>query len=222
MGRSADAVAAALIEQVLRRELPGYVLRELDPALAPNATPEHAAGLITATPNEWRGGVVLLLYRRHAPVDVFRRALDDCWNHDHNVLIATVRSRVTLKAMFRRAAFKIPAGPSIVRVWRGTSNCPPVRAQRGLSWTTDRAAACWFATTYRRGLGTDPLVLRMDAPRSAFLYHSEERQEAELLTFDARSFKPVVDGEAAEWLKTAGELERRREADRRQSSGVGA
>lgn len=52
MGRSADAVRAALIERVLRRELPSHALRELDPVLVPEATPKHVTGLITATPNE--------------------------------------------------------------------------------------------------------------------------------------------------------------------------
>lgn len=210
MGSTADAISAILIERDLRRELPGYALEHMDAALAPDATPGHATSLIVAAPNEYRGAVVVLLYRRHAAVDVFRQALDDCWNHDHDVLVATVRSRITLKAMFLRAAFQTSDGSETVRVWRGTSDCPPARARGGLSWTTDRATACWFATTYRKGLGASPLVLQMDALRSAFLYHSDERQEAELVTFDARKFKRTIDGDPAEWNATGQQLETKR------------
>ncbi|MGI4939785.1 MAG: hypothetical protein ACRYHQ_04340 [Janthinobacterium lividum] len=214
MSRTTDDIQAIMIERTLRRELPDYVLEHLNTALTLDASPGDATRLLVATPNEWRGGIVLLLYHRRSPISVFRQALDDCWNHDHDVLVSTVRNRAKLRGMFRRAAFQIPTGPDVVRVWRGTSNCTLTRARAGLSWTTDRATACWFATTYRKGLGNKPLVLKMDAPRSAFFYHSDERQEAELLCFDARLHETVVDGEATEWWETGRDLEARREAER--------
>ena len=213
MGRMIDDFQAMQAERVLRAQLPTFAAERIDAAITLGATPDDALELLTAAPNGLRGGVVLLLHHRRAPVDVFRAVLDACWNHDHDVLRATAH-RNTIKAMFSRAAFTITAGPAVIRAWRGTSGGPPARAAAGLSWTTDRDTACWFACSHRRASGDLPMVLRIDAPRSAFLYQSNERQEAELVTFDARKFKPTIDGDSAEWLRTGEALEKRREAQR--------
>lgn len=63
-----------------------------DAVLASGPYPDHVARPQVAVANKRKAGVVLSLYRRHAVVDVFRRASGDCRNHGHDVLVVTVCS----------------------------------------------------------------------------------------------------------------------------------
>lgn len=79
-------------------------------------------------------------------------------------------------------------------VYRGTANVTPEQAAQGLSWTTSREIACWFAYRFSE---TTPVVLTADVPVSEVIYWSDERSEREVIL---RSPPPVrLDDQPHEW-----------------------
>lgn len=59
------------------------------------------------------------------------------------------------------------AFPDRIEVYRGTSGISVAKARVGMSWTTDKGAAAWFANRF----GGDPLVLRAEVRKADVLAH---------------------------------------------------
>lgn len=65
----------------------------------------------------------------------------------------------------------LAALPDRIEVYRGTSGISVAKARGGMSWTTDKATAAWFANLF----GGIPLVLRAEARKADVLaYFSHE------------------------------------------------
>jgi hypothetical protein len=118
------------------------------------------------------------------------------------VLIATVNDRRVLRAMFHWATFPVPYDmPAMVDIWRGVNGQRSARrVARGISWTTDRDTACWFAMRFA-GYGRKPLLIRATMPRGELFYPSNERQEFVVICFDAAD--AAIDGNPEDWRPAA-------------------
>jgi hypothetical protein len=169
---------------------------------------EYGAGddLILAAHNQHRGLIAYWLYLRlragECSVVLYRAAFDSTWNHDHNWLLSDM-SRHGLRDMFCWAAFPIPAEiPAMVDIWRGVSGQRSVRqVARGLSWTIDRDMACWFAMRFTSPK-RKPMVLKATMPRDALFYPYNERDEYEVVCFDAGA-AAAIDGGPEDWAAGA-------------------
>lgn len=63
--------------------------------------------------------------------------------------------------------------PDRIEVYRGTSGISVAKARGGMSWTTDKATAAWFANLF----GGIPLVLRAEVRKAdvlAYFFHEDE------------------------------------------------
>src|SRR5207248_2010831 len=81
----------------MRALLPQFGHPHIDGALA--GDPDDCEQLISAAPNAHRPDVLVALYRARIPVNGFRAALTEAWNHDHHYLLASI-SHKGLKEMF--------------------------------------------------------------------------------------------------------------------------
>ena len=178
------------LKRILSSQLPDFALRHLEPAIS--GEPEAAFSLALAAPNELRGLIILLLYLIKTPVAEYRTALEAVWQHDHRHLLNAVPNRNQQRAIFRRAQYDLSKQlPERVQIFRGTSALSHGEAERGLSWTTNRDVACWFAMRFANANG-NPLVLRTEVARELILYYNNDRKENEVVCFDAGSTKVDV------------------------------
>lgn len=206
----------------LRRALPDRAACHLDQALAGDA--EAAEELIFAAPNALRPDCAWVMYRRGIADDAYRATLASVWDHDHHYM----RDRIApwlLRPMFRAARFPTDHLPETLCVWRGTSGLPR-QSRTGLSWTTNRDCACWFATTWMRA-GKQPSVWTTTLPRWAVLMHHRERGEDEIVAFAAK--RVTLDGTVEDWREVGQRYEAAKEAQRaaelhamREADAIGA
>ena len=193
---------ADVLRRTIEDELPAHA-REHFARVLYSAGEEDAKRLVCRIPNSLSSLVVVWLYFRLRAGDCspgcFRAALNETWNDDHDDLIATVNNRRILASMFRHAQF--PAPPSIltgqIAIWRGTFNISPSKARRGLSWTTERDCACWFALRF--GMPR-PLVLKAMVPVADLFHLPNDRKECEVVWFGAGG---AVDGDLNDWNAAA-------------------
>jgi hypothetical protein len=179
---------------------------------------EELIGMLSA---DQRGRAVLRLYRdKRIGRDVLRAALASAWMHNHRAVREAAGTDRMLQAMFKRAAFDVPAecghGAEVVRIWRGTrvEKCwhgaaPGRRDQewfaRGESWTTNRDVACWFATRHLECLGEQcvnaaPLVFTMEVHREEIAFWTNQRSEEEVVVFGRRSRARLDQGGEVDWI----------------------
>lgn len=194
MGTTTQTIWREIIRQQFREHLEPWAQRHIDGALA--GDPDAAKRLVLAASNAKRGMVTVGLYKAGTPNPAFRAALGSVWDHDHRELIEAAGTRRRLMAMFRRGDFPLPATEERVTIWRGTSALTKWQAERGLSWTTDRDTACWFAMRFAQANGR-PLVLRREVARGEILYHSTNRRESEVIP---TTIGPaIIDGDLNDW-----------------------
>jgi hypothetical protein len=209
--------AAARCAESLFLELGLQDIDELIEEAIQGQSEDDGCGLIMHTRNSCRGELALLLYYRFRAGDVkeavFRGALDLAWNHDHWQVLGAARNNLwLLQAMFRSARF--PSGEQIapmVRIWRGTNGWSFDRARRGISWTTDRDAACWFAYRFADS-ERNPLVITAEVPGSPLIVPSNALHESEVIYFEGHR-TATIDGTAEEW-QAGNERHNQRKAER--------
>jgi hypothetical protein len=107
------------------------------------------------------------------------------------------------RRVFKYAEFPVPALPPVTTLWRGTTGLPLSKAAAGVSWGTNRDAACFYAMILwrRRGVSGRPLVVRPDVPSSRIIYWVREDDFSEVMT-DGRC-DAAVDGDADDWAIAA-------------------
>jgi hypothetical protein len=99
--------------------------------------------------------------------------------------------------MIASAQFEIPF-TGFVTIYRGACGIDRQRAERGLSLTTDRSVASWFAhRSIWRGGQLRPLVVAATVPWSDIIYYSNEREEKEIVTRTAPT--AWAEGDLSEW-----------------------
>ena len=188
----------------LEDELPEYAQRHLDVARAGDA--DEAESLCFAAPNEYRGLIALAAFWSGVPNPAYREIMRTVWNHDHGFLLGAVQNdRRLIRRMFRAAAFEHPFSRAIT-VYRGAAGVNAVTASKGLSWTTSRDVACWFA--YRFQGDRPPIVLRATVDAADVVFWDDERNEQEVIF--KRPFSFEVDPDPDTWFQAAGRLRRRR------------
>jgi hypothetical protein len=192
-----------------KENLRDFELKHLEPAL--NGDVDAAFGLSFALDNQYRGIVAYAFWRCKAPVPAYRAFLSCVWDHDHRYVIAAAGNRRTLRAMFRYAAFPLPADmPEVVRVWRGTSYLSEKESAKGYSWTIDRDIACWFAMRFA-DWNNNPLVLAADVPKAEILLYHDGRGEKEAVLFKPPTY--WIDGHPEEWREGLEREKRARRSD---------
>lgn len=180
----------------LEREVEPWAVKYLQQTFDGDA--ESAESLSCALGNELRGAVAVELWKARIPRAAFRAFLASVWDHDHHHLMSAVGSRRRLGALFRYAAFKLPADwPNTVQAWRGTSGTSVAEAMHGHSWSVDRDTACWFAMRSAWS-GAAPLVVVADFPRSDIVMYHDGRSEREIVVINPPT-QAWVDGDATEW-----------------------
>lgn len=190
----------AQVREQLAELTPSWGVEFIDGTL--EGDPDAADGLVSACHNSERGEVVACLYRARLPRAAFRRALGAAWDHDHQETLEAAGSRRKLVAWFTYAAFSIPPDlPEIVTIWRGVSATTRPLAALGLSWTTRREVAAWFAMRFASP-ERPPLLIRRAVPRKRLVYWSDERGEGEVIPRDV-DFNVEVDGAPEDWTAAA-------------------
>ncbi|WP_445158537.1 hypothetical protein [Halomonas sp. E14] len=178
---------------------PAWGKRHLAGTLA--GDPDAASRLCTAMGNDQRGKAVAVLWQMAIPAPAYRAFLLGAWEHDHQHVLATADYDAgRLRSMFEHAAFDTGALPQTLTVWRGTAGIGHHEAAAGLSWTTSRPMACWFAMRHADRLG-NPLVLRREVHRSEAALYTDERNEAEVVLFEDADVLPEVDGMPDDWRR---------------------
>lgn len=212
-----DLSSMEVEEELLLLPLPGHACDALAAALRDKRSSEKARHAVRVAPNAWRGWVARLFHLRfvegEGPRHQHRAALAETWNHDHAAVGLAAGGRAALRRMFVDAQFAIPKRfRDPVTLWRGLAMDDP-GFRRGVSWTTDKRVAAWFAMAYSHYHGHErsrsPVVLRCEVPRAAVLHWDNERKECEAVCFEADG--AAVDGDPPEWERLAAELAAERE-----------
>jgi hypothetical protein len=179
-------------------QLPKFVQKRLDPIFADPQAEEAGFALVLAVPNHLRGLVALWLYYRLRAGESnqagFRGALDLAWSLDCRAVRGAADRRV-LRSMFRYAAFPAPVGVSdSVEIWRGTARVGLSRARLGVSWTTNRDVACWFAWHFEH---RNPLVIKATVAAADLAFPPNGQNEFKVIYFDGSTAQ--IDGDEADW-----------------------
>lgn len=187
------------LQQDLERYVEPWSVKYVAPAIAGDV--EAAFSLYVSLRNEKRGEVAVAFWRAKVPVPAFAELLGAVWGHDHGFLMAAAKTRSRLHSMFRYANYQIPEElPATVQVWRGTSGITANQASKGLSWSTDRDTACWFAMRFAANFG-QPLVLSAVIERNSILFYDQGRGEGEVVLFDVHN--AIIDGTPIDWRERA-------------------
>jgi hypothetical protein len=139
-------------------------------------TGDDAFHFIFSFPNAQRGVAAKLLYEHRHIVGnrIAFRGLMEAWNHDHAWVLSAFGSGIAFAAALRDVN---PARKTEARIiaWRGVDN---VNAALGLSWTTMRGVACWFAVRSPR---KTPFVFRCELHPEDVVARYNGRCEHELI-----------------------------------------
>ena len=143
-----------------------------------------------------------------------RTCIRHFWKTDaHAILRSPGFSLERAREMFRRALFRLPDGlPPVVRVWRGAAGRSFDEVCKGLCWTADPDAACWFATLYEHRAAGEPIVVMAEISRDQILFIDDDDGllESELVIDQVRG-ATVIPGTQAEWRERGRRfIERRR------------
>jgi hypothetical protein len=177
------------------------------PYLVPGIGGDLDAALTLAMmADEWRGYVALAAYLTGTPLPAYREILRFIWSRSHaSLLDAVERDCRVVRRMLRSARFEHRLSGNFP-VYRGVRGCGAGMAAKGLSWTLNRDVACWFA--HRPGLPKSaPLVVTATIDASDIVYHSDTRDEAEVVL--RRQVRADLDPEPATWQTAAKRQERR-------------
>jgi hypothetical protein len=142
-------------------------------------TVDDAMTLISTLPNSDRGEAAKSLYEYHDVGNrVAYRGLILAWEHDHQELISAFGSQEELADALRSVS-PPSKRKKPVRAWRGVDN---VEGAFGMSWTTNRDIACWFAMRrFAYGPRPTPCVLVCDLDPAAIVAEHNGRDECELI-----------------------------------------
>jgi hypothetical protein len=143
-----------------------------------------------------RAELMVMMFVYRAPKEVLRTMLMRVWDHEHQYLIRSIGIKM-VKVIFSKADFSVPADtPPTLTVYRGGYGISQRKLAAGLSWTTDRDVACFFAMRFGR---PDPMVLRATIRREEIRLLEQDQREDEVVIFGAR--RSVIDGDPAEWAE---------------------
>ena len=139
-------------------------------------TVDDAFTFIVTLPNTQRGIAAKLLYEHRHVVSnrVAFRGLMEAWNHDHAWVLSAFGSGIAFAAALREVNPARKSGARLI-AWRRVDN---INAALGLSWTTKRDVACFFAV---RSPKKTPFVFRCELHPDDIVARYNERYEHELI-----------------------------------------
>jgi hypothetical protein len=175
----------------LEVRLPPYARCYLGSALSGDKS--AATKLSVAAPNEWRGWIAVAAYHLGTPNPGYQELIRQIWDHDHQYLLA-VEKRSVVRQMMISAQFDHPLSGSMT-VFRGVCGLNLRQAAMGLSWTTSRNVACWFALRFGH-IGLHPLVVSADIEATDIIYCEGSGEEEVVLR---RKPAAVVDQSPETW-----------------------
>ena len=133
-----------------------------------------------------------LLVDLETPPEDLRAAWEFTYQHRSEIIIMIIKHQFhetlverTLMRWLQRAAFEICIEGETVTLYRGEP-CRTEHSPFGLSWTTDKEVAAFFAV--RSDDASNPIVYRTEIPVSKILWHSDGRLEKEVI-FDLNWFR---------------------------------
>lgn len=162
-----------------------------------NPTPAEAdAAVSVAALHDAHSAARLAIYRYRLGLlstDALTSAISAVWTMRHDELMW---ARPTLeyfdRLWFPEGRFTIP--PEIadddgrVTLYRGTSRCDPKRTSEGISWTTSKSRAEFFA--YKHRAGKNPNVETIRVPLKDIRFHTNAREENECIVMWAFMYLP--------------------------------
>jgi hypothetical protein len=153
----------------------GLPLDDFDPSLI--RTPDDAYTLISEFEPDNRGSVAKWLYEKRftVPNEAVHRGLIDAWAYDHEGVIAAFGDSEFVDALRQVSPPSNRKEP--VRAWRGFAGLEGVY---GVSWTTDRDIACWFAMRHYEH-HQNPFVFFCDLVPGEIIAEQRIRGEWELI-----------------------------------------
>jgi hypothetical protein len=155
-------------------------------------TIDDADTLICTLPNRDRGHGAHGLYRARNKIgsSIAFAGMMAAYEHDHRETFAAFGSDIKFANALRRVAphhnQTVP-----IRAWRGiiVRDSDPREAAAGISWTTDRDVAAWFAMRYHKDIdGARPFVFTAEFDPDAVVAFYDDRHEAEVIV-DLRGFR---------------------------------
>ena len=139
--------------------------------------------IMSTLPNRDRGNAARQLFRVREQIgnDLAFAGLMAAWGHDHVEVIEAFGSDEGFAKALRRVA-PPHGGAAPVRAWRGIimDKVEPQKGVLGLSWTTNRDIAAWFAMRFHRS-GLQSFVFYCDFDPGQILTFYDERAEAEVI-----------------------------------------
>ena len=188
----------------LERLLPKRASSLLKEALF-DGEPDAAANLAIAAPNQYRGMVAIAAYYLGTPEPAFRALLSSVWEHDAGyVQEAAGWDYGLVRRMFKAARFEHQISTPTF-IYRGVAGIDTRSACKGISWTTSRDVACWFALRAAYG-NRRPLVIATVVQPENIIFFSNERQEREVIL--RRVPRRTMHAESSSWKHAALRYER--------------
>lgn len=174
--------------EILRPHTPPRGLEYLEPACAGDAA--AASSLIAAAENKERG-VLAALYCDWGtmPNSAQQAALSVAWEKSHGLFCSACDElRINYKDLIYYSNFFAPKRlPDTFKAYRGICLQPNETldtSDPGLSWTTDKETAKWFANRFKAA-GCISILLSIEAEKNHIVYYSNAKNEEEVLLYPA-------------------------------------
>lgn len=217
-----DPMASRSIDDILN-QVPASYRDGLKGALE---APDVDGVALDPLPDLDQPAVVLAAYAAELPAEVLRPLLLDAWAQRYELLLncafeyRPVGTSVTdlMAAMFSRVRDESTLShlPETVQVWRGAYALSASAASDGISWTTNRDIACWFAyRSMSRGhgvKGSRMLVVTAHVPRTQIAMFIDDRSEAEAV-MPCPPIGRIDPGGRTDWLACAKRFEEMGQSD---------
>lgn len=143
------------------------------------------------------GHAALAAYWLGTPVPAYQVLLRAGWSDDWlSMTKAVTGDRRLIRRVFRAARFEHTIDAGVIPVYRGASGVDLAEASTGISWTTRRDVACWFAYRYPQRPG-EPIELSAHIHTSRIIYYDDDRFEAEVIL--NRPIRASVDSDPSSW-----------------------
>jgi hypothetical protein len=143
------------------------------------------------------GLAALAAYWSGTPLPAYQELLQAGWSD--NWLGMKIELGVHFASVMRRL-FRAGRFPhhleGKIAIYRGACDTDARTAAKGVSWTTNRDVACWFAYRYRR---EQPIVLHAHVDASEVVYYEDDRYEQEVIL--RRVVPALVDALPFTWEK---------------------
>jgi hypothetical protein len=182
---------------MLERKLPKVAADHLYDGLF-GGEADSGSALALASPDEFRGWVALTAYYLGTPNPGYRTILQQVWQHEAGYL-QSFGDLGLIRRMFRAGRYEVPLS-GVHRVYRGVAGVDVKEASNGISWTTSRDVACWFAMREAYG-ERQPLVIAADIDAAHVVYYSNGRSEHEVIF--GRRVVGQADPDRASWEAAA-------------------